>query len=75
MRFYLDGEMPPYLLAKDIILQVGFRVSRCKIQVIRSRAAACLHSRPCSMLSSSQPPTSALMRSAAAGARCLAAAL
>lgn len=22
MRFYLDGEMPPYLLAKDIILQV-----------------------------------------------------
>jgi hypothetical protein len=26
MRFYLDGEMPPYLLAKDIILQVGRRV-------------------------------------------------
>lgn len=24
MRFYLDGEMPPYLLAKDIILQVDF---------------------------------------------------
>ncbi len=22
MRFYLDGEMPSYLLAKDIILQV-----------------------------------------------------
>lgn len=26
MRFYLDGEMPPYLLAKDIILQVDLSV-------------------------------------------------
>lgn len=26
MRFVMDGEMPEYLLAKDLILQVGVRV-------------------------------------------------
>jgi hypothetical protein len=31
MRFVLDGEMPEYLLAKDLILQVGEMGIFCNI--------------------------------------------
>lgn len=31
LRFVMDGEMPDYLLAKDLILQVCFSGYRCFI--------------------------------------------
>ena len=35
MRFVLDGEMPPYLLAKDLILQVGRGLCACVVEGLR----------------------------------------
>lgn len=34
MRFVMDGEMPEYLLAKDLILQVGLVISVVKCSVV-----------------------------------------
>ena len=49
MRFYLDGEMPPYLLAKDIILQVGRRLQGTQFRLSANEQRPAFHLNACSM--------------------------